>query len=416
MRTLSPRLLLIISGALAAAVVITLVLLSATGVVPPITAVELALSVLTLAAAAVIVLGARRTDGKALRIDARTKRQEAALARTEQSVTRLTTALDGLAGRLEDAAREQSRTVLAALGEDRVELTAQTGRLDRLAGTASRIETTLRQGAGDLEDLRKLRHDHEQLTALTSTAVRDLGDRLEALAGAVREGHADLARSARHDYAQLEALIDVRALLEPRAPLPRLRGWAASPDVLRLLVERVAADHTKLIVECGSGASSVWLGYAVQRFGAGRVVALEHDERFAEASRDLVAAHGLQDVVEVRHAPLTTWTAPRTDSGEAGASGGESWPWYDTGAVEDLHGVGLVFVDGPPGATAPLARYPALPVLLPRCAADAWFVVDDTVRPDEREVADRWLREHPELTGSAYPAEKGAMILRRTPR
>ncbi|GGL03457.1 hypothetical protein Sme01_65350 [Sphaerisporangium melleum] len=374
MRTLSPRHLLIFGAALTAAAVIALVSLSAAGAVEPIAAAGLAVSLLVLATAAVTAAALRRTDGKALRIDARTKRQEASLARAEQSLARLTATVEGLTGRLADAAREQSRPVLAALGEDRVELTAQAARVERLAGAVTRVEKAV-----------------------------------TALGGSVRDGHKELARSARQDYAQLEALIDLRALLRPRAPLPRLRGWAASPDVLRLLVERVAAEHPKIIVECGSGASSVWLGYAVQRFGGGRVVALEHDERYAEASRDLVLAHELQDVVEIRHAPLVPWSP-------AGAEQAESFPWYDTRAVEDLHGIGLVFVDGPPGATGPFARYPALPVLLPRCAQDAWFVMDDTARADEREITDRWLREHPELTGAAHPAEKGAIILKQAPR
>ncbi|WP_405143369.1 class I SAM-dependent methyltransferase [Sphaerisporangium sp. NBC_01403] len=403
MRTLPPRLLLIISAAFAGLAVITLVLLSAAGIVEPASAVQIALSIVILAMAAVMVAGGRRTDGKALRIDARTKRQDAALARTEQTLAQLATTLDGLPGRLEDAGRHQARVLLSALGEDRMELTAQTDRLAQLTSAVSRVDTTVRQSADDLDDLRKLRHDNEQLTGLTGTAiqaVRDLAERLDALGGTVRDGQADLAKAARQNYAQLEALIDIRALLQPRAPLPRLRGWAASPDVLRLLIERIAVDRAKVVVECGSGSSSVWLGYAVQRFGGGRVVALEHDERFAEASRDLVLAHGLQDVVEIRHAPLTSWSD-------------EIIPWYDTRAVSDLDGIGLVFVDGPPGAAAPLVRYPAVPVLLPRCAPDAWIVLDDTNRPAEREVADRWLREYPELAGTAHPAEKGAMVLRR---
>ncbi|MEV7964828.1 class I SAM-dependent methyltransferase [Sphaerisporangium sp. NPDC088356] len=403
MRTLPPRLLLIVSAAFAGLAMITLVLLSAAGIVGPASAVQIALSIAILAAAAVILVGGRRTDGKALRIDARTKRQDAALARTEQTLAQLATTLDGLPGRLEDAGRHQARVLLSALGEDRMELTTQTDRLAQLASAVSRVDATVRQSADDLDDLRKLRHDHEQLTGLTGTAlqaVRDVAERLDVLGGAVRDGQADLEKSARQNYSQLEALIDIRALLQPRAPLPPLRGWAASPDVLRLLIERIAVDRAKIVVECGSGSSSVWLGYAVQRFGGGRVVALEHDERFAEASRDLVLAHGLQDTVEIRHAPLTSWSA-------------ESIPWYDPRAVEDLSGIGLLFVDGPPGAAAPLVRYPAVPVLLPRCAADAWIVLDDTNRPAEREVADRWLREYPELAGTAHPAEKGAMVLRR---
>jgi predicted O-methyltransferase YrrM len=168
--------------------------------------------------------------------------------------------------------------------------------------------------------------------------------------------------------------------------------------VLRLLVERIAAVRPKLIVECGSGSSSVWLGYAVERFGGGRIVALEHEERFARASRDLVAAHGLDTVVEVRHAPLTDW---------------QGFPWYDTSALVGLNDAGLVFVDGPPGNLGPRARYPALPLLLPHCAPDAWIVLDDTVREEEREVAERWLSEFPELTATTYPAEKGAMVFQR---
>jgi predicted O-methyltransferase YrrM len=402
---MSPRLLLIFSAACAGLAVIALVLLSAAGVVDPVSAVQLAASVAILATAAVIVASVRRTDGKALRIDARTKRQDSALVRNEQSIARLTATLDGLTRRMEEAGRHQARVVLSALGEDRMELTAQADRLGELASAVSRIDATVRQSAADFDDLRKLRHDHEQLTALTGTAVkalRDLGERLDALGSTVRDGQAGLAKSVRQNYAQLEALIDIRALLQPRAPLPGLRGWAVSPDVLRLLIERIAVDRAKVVVECGSGSSSVWLGYAVQRFGGERVIALEHDERFAQSSRDLVLAHGLQDVVEIRHAPLTSWTAE-----------GETIPWYDPRAVADLTGVELVFVDGPPGATAPLARYPAVPMLLPHCAPGACIVLDDTDRAAEREIADRWLREYPELVGAAIPADKGAMVLRR---
>ncbi|GII86701.1 hypothetical protein Ssi03_46910 [Sphaerisporangium siamense] len=403
MRTLSPRLLLIGSAAFAGLAVVVPVLLSVLGDVPPVAAVQLAATLLVLAAAVAIVAGVRRTDGKALRIDTRTKRQDTALARTEGDLARLAATLDGLAGRLEEAARHQSGTVLAALGEDRMALTTQAGRLDELALSVARIDDAVQRNSAGLRELRDLVND--QTAGGVAQTVREIGERLDALGGDVRDGHAALSGAVRQNYAQLEALVDVRALLQPRAPLPRLRGWAASPDVLRLLVERVAVDHPKIIVECGSGASSVWLGYAVQRFGGGRVIALEHDERFAGSSRDLVIAHGLQDVVEIRHAPLTSWR-----------DGDEVIPWYDTRALDDLTDIGLVFVDGPPGATAPLARYPALPALLPRCAPDAWFVLDDGARAAEREIADRWLAEFPEITGSSFPAEKGATVLRRTGR
>jgi predicted O-methyltransferase YrrM len=205
-------------------------------------------------------------------------------------------------------------------------------------------------------------------------------------------------------YRQLEAMIDLRALLGARAPLPALRGWALSPDALRLVIGEVFARQPQLIVECGSGSSSVWLGYAVQRLGTGRVVALEHDERFLTLSRDLLRAHGLDDVVEVRHAPLVPWDG-RTDAP----------PWYDVRAVADLDKIGLLLVDGPPGTVDGAARYPALPVLLPKCVDDVLVVLDDTIRDGESAVSDRWLAEHPELRRTVHEFEKGLHAFERAP-
>ena len=93
--------------------------------------------------------------------------------------------------------------------------------------------------------------------------------------------------------------------------------------------------------------------YALRRAGRGRLVALEHDARYAELSRALVTAHGLDDVVEVRLTPLIDQPV-----------GGATQRWYDTTALDDLDGIGELFVDGPPGETVPSARYPAIPLLL----------------------------------------------------
>jgi predicted O-methyltransferase YrrM len=363
---LTPRQLLIVSGLTGGVLVLGLGLLSAFGVVEWSVAVQLALSTAALAGVAVAVLAIRRADGKALRIDQRVKRQEDALAKLSAGVAEVSTRVKDVA----QVSQTGVKTVVAALGEDRAELAAQADRLDK----------------------------HTKALAAHSRELADIKAAVEALQSTVTDRVLRRLQS-RAEYDQIEAMVDLRALLQPRAPMPRLRGWAASPDVLRLLVERVAADRPKLIIECGSGASSVWLGYAVERFGGAKVVALEHEERFAGASRDLIAAHGLDSIVEVRHAPLTDW---------------QGFPWYDTAALADLSDAGLVFVDGPPQQTGRHARYPAIPVLLPHCAPDALIVLDDTVRPDEQEIAERWLREFPELSAETYPAEKGAMVFRRS--
>jgi hypothetical protein len=124
-----------------------------------------------------------------------------------------------------------------------------------------------------------------------------------------------------------------------------------------------------------------------------------------------VAAHGLDDLVEVRHAPLTEVKTEFSGAGEDGPV--ESAPhWYDLSRLDDLDRIGLLFVDGPPQATGEQARYPAVPALLPRCTADAVVVLDDADRPDERALGDRWVAEH-HLRRTEEPAEKGAHVFVR---
>ena len=213
----------------------------------------------------------------------------------------------------------------------------------------------------------------------------------------------------RNDYEQQVAWTELREHLDAPTFMPPLRGWAASPDVMRLLVREIDRRRPALVVECGSGSSSVWIGHALRRAGGGRLVAVEHDARYAELSRALVASHGLEDVVEIRTAPLTAFTSGDGADGE----GADAPRWYDTSVLADLEGIGLLFVDGPPAATGAQARYPAVPVLLPRCTENAVIVLDDASRTDERALGDRWLAENPALRRTEEAAEKGAHVFTR---
>lgn len=180
------------------------------------------------------------------------------------------------------------------------------------------------------------------------------------------------------DFAQVEALIGLYGLFDVRAPVPASRGYAASPDLCLELVRQVYTRRPALVVECGPGLSSLWLGYALQKTGAGRLVSVEHQAPFRERTADLVRLHGLDDVVEIRLAPLEPVNGQ---------------PWYAPAAFADLDRIDLLLVDGPPGTTGPLARLPAVPVLRDRLAPGALIVVDDYERADEQAAVERWLAE-----------------------
>ena len=180
-------------------------------------------------------------------------------------------------------------------------------------------------------------------------------------------------------YRQIEALVMLTKCLPLRHPLPPMRGFAVSPDLALLLYELVHEHRPSLVVECGSGVSSLVIGYALKALGAGHLISFEHEARAAERSVALVGRHGLE--VE------------------------------ETLVGKRAH---LVFIDGPPGSLQPLARYPALRRLAPFLAPDAVVVLDDVARPDEWAITERWLREDPRLTLQRIAHEKGTAILTRS--
>ena len=383
MRMPTVRSLMVSAVAGSVAVGIGVLLLGVVDVLAIADAIQISVGVACLGVLAAILVGQRRVDGKVQRLT-RSHRKHADSTTMHEVEAELRARMRDLAHQMDEIA--------AALGEDRVMFAAHSGDISSgLSGVEDRV-------ASKVADLSTRVSELSEGTSELSRGLSELRPRLDKLAVEMKA----LERSGEVGFKQLEAYVDLRGLIQPRAPMPALRGWAASPDVMRLLAETLWLEHPKLIVECGSGSSSVWLGYFAQHNGSARVVALEHDERYLEISRDLVRAHGLADVVEIRHAPLIPW------EGE-----GATYLWYDTEAIEDLTDTGLLFVDGPPRQAGPHARFPAMPLLLPRCAHDVVIVLDDSLRDEESAISDQWLAAYPDLQRSVRQFDKGAHVFTR---
>jgi predicted O-methyltransferase YrrM len=214
----------------------------------------------------------------------------------------------------------------------------------------------------------------------------------------------EIKKEIKQTFRQLEALQNLSAVLPANDVLPATRGWAASPDLLMVLVDLVITERPSLVVECGSGASTLWLALAMRRFGIdGRIIALDHDPVFGGKTRDLLARHDVGDLAEVRDAPLESFSLD-----------GETYSWYARQAWEDLTGIDLLFVDGPPATTGHQARYPALPLLSGSLSPVATAVLDDLVVPDMQKVLRLWLDAYPDFGSEILPLEKQAAVLRRS--
>lgn len=181
---------------------------------------------------------------------------------------------------------------------------------------------------------------------------------------------------------ETEALLHLQSRIEPRAVLPSLGRWAMDAKSMLQLVDLFDEVKPKLVVEIGSGTSSVWLGYLAEE-GHAQVVSIENDEGFAERTRAIITDHELEETVNVIYAPLTDLEVR-----------GEEFIWYRTDFIEDLSNIDLLIVDGPPGSTGKHARYPALPVLADKLAPGAVVVLDDTHRKDETQIAEQWSAEY----------------------
>jgi predicted O-methyltransferase YrrM len=204
-------------------------------------------------------------------------------------------------------------------------------------------------------------------------------------------------------YEQIESLLSLLFTIQPKYPLPKTRGFAASPDFLRQVYELIQDERPRLVVEAGSGASTLIAAFSLRQVGRGKVVSLEHDSEYVRATKSIIARHGLQDISTVLHAPLTEHDIR-----------GRSWQWYDLTGLGVDEPVDLLLIDGPPGSIQKLARYPALPLLFSRLSDNATIILDDGSRTDEKETVELWLREFGQLSCEFVPLEKGCYVIHRT--
>lgn len=190
--------------------------------------------------------------------------------------------------------------------------------------------------------------------------------------------------------------------LRPRVPLRRPGHWAASADFLIEISRRIAEDQPEVVVELGSGLSTVVTALLLKHRGRGRMVSIDHDADFAAATRRDLAANDLMAFAEVRVAPLV----------ETRAFGGTRL-WYDTRRLIDLADIDLLVVDGPPMPFAADIRYPTMAFFWDRLKPGACVLLDDADREGERIIVERWQAEFSGMESRHLDLEKGAVLLRK---
>jgi hypothetical protein len=103
-----------------------------------------------------------------------------------------------------------------------------------------------------------------------------------------------------------------RALLDrlelPHDALPNLGSWKADTGLLRLVAEHILSARPKLVVEFGTGASTLIIARALQMAGGGTLISFEQHAEFVEATRNWLSDYGLQ--ADLRAVPLRPFPKP----------------------------------------------------------------------------------------------------------
>lgn len=275
--------------------------------------------------------------------------------------------------------------VIAALGAQGY-LIVSTRRI--ASGTRSRVSRL----AGSVRSIQRNTAHWSSLEAtanITALALTDLtaSVRLQAPGKAVTSQQMNQATHTA--IAETQALLQLMQKYPTDAALPTPMGWAMNPSGLLALTGLIESTRPKLVIECGSGTSTIWIGLALRALGGGRLISLEHQSEYAAQSRARVAAHGLEDFVEIRLVDLVPHETVRG-----------TFRWYDID-MDTVPDIDLLLVDGPPATTGRWARYPAIPILATKLSDGAVILVDDTSRKDEVEAITFWQAEYPQAGSSS---------------
>lgn len=203
-------------------------------------------------------------------------------------------------------------------------------------------------------------------------------------------------------FSQLESLSWLQRRLLPKTQLPPLRGWASSPDVLLHLHTHIMQTKPKVVVEFGSGASTLVIADALSQNGVGKLFSIEHSDHYGTQTLSQLKKNNLQGLVDLRIGALELWNAEHLNPDHT------SKPslWYSSSLLQDIRDIDLIWVDGPPGSTCQYSRYPALPALSTKLSGQTEVWMDDTIRKQEREICEVWAQDYG-FDIQYYSLEKG---------
>lgn len=220
--------------------------------------------------------------------------------------------------------------------------------------------------------------------------------RVRTLLHWVRAGHqrariADKKAADRWLEAQARPFLAHLLQLDPAA-LPPFGPWVARADFLTLIVQHLLIAKPRLVVEFGSGASTLVILRCLELNGSGTLISFDHDPVYARITRERAELLGFRP--DIRIVAL-------------GPAEGHAGSWYRTGELPGE--IDCLVVDGPPRTIHPETREGAAS-LFDRLGPDGAVFLDDAGRPGEKAIVERWARSFPDIAFRYVATVKGTAI------
>ena len=214
------------------------------------------------------------------------------------------------------------------------------------------------------------------------------------------KNHFSIIKRKLSETQNISGSVLINSYLNPTKPIFQWGGSIISSDMGLILIDVMLTKKPKLVLECGSGISTIVTAYVLDRLGDGKVISLDHDSKFATVTRQHIEKHGLEHVAEVVYAPLTKLQLDQRD-----------YIWYSVERLNTLQeDIDVLFVDGPPRHKEDLTRYPALPLLYSKLKKGGVVIMDDANRLMESKIIAKWRELYSFSDVYHHDTQKGTTI------
>jgi predicted O-methyltransferase YrrM len=202
------------------------------------------------------------------------------------------------------------------------------------------------------------------------------------------------------NHRQLQALLGLYAELDPEHSLPLLGEMALLPFTALNYVKVIRQTKPEIVVELGSGVSTLLSSLQLKQNGSGKVIAIDHEQKWVQRTINDLRQHGMEDWSEIRHAQLTPVE-----------HNGRTVRWYDPAMLQDIEKIDVLLVDGPPDYVDSGQRQPGLSLLSDKFHDNTVILVDDTSRSNWNQWVHQWADNNDFIAEELYHDVEGGILL-----